>query len=68
MSATVESLGFERDAEPGAGRLVRAMLREGLPLDLIPFACKLATELEQVCHEQRAEAASPSPSSRKVAA
>jgi hypothetical protein len=68
MSATAASLGLERDAEPGAARVVRAMLREGLPLDLIPFACRLAVELEEVCHEQRAEAASPSRSNRRVAA
>jgi hypothetical protein len=55
MSAalTSEQLGLCRDANPGAPRLVRALLRDGLPVEALPAALALAAELEQVCIEQR---------------
>ena len=50
---TVESLGLEREAEPGAPRLLRELLRRGLQMEAIPAAAALAVELEHLLVEQR---------------
>ena len=54
MSATVERSDLRRDlAGDGAARLLRQLVRGGLPLDALTHAAALVAALEQVAAERR---------------
>ena len=54
MSPTVERSDLRRDlAGDGAARLLRRLVRDGLPVDALPPAARLVAALEQVAAERR---------------
>ena len=55
MSALAE---LRKEAPPGAERVLRAMVRRGLPVEAFGAACRLVAELEEVCQQERRQRAS----------